>query len=178
LRTTIVAVAAAAAALVAAGMLGVAAAEAPTVTPTRTVSVQGVADLPLAQGSSAAAATAVYRQAMAAAVNDGQAKAEFLAGKVGATLGPAQTVAEDGGYISCTGGESGYTQYEGEQPDFGTARSNPTVVAPAVGAPAASSGATVTKPKAVTKHRRRHAKAASAVSCVLTAQVSLSYAIS
>src|SRR5271165_1631531 len=77
-------------------MLGVAAAEAPTTTSLRTVSVEGVASEPLAQGANAASATAVYRQAMAAAVADGQAKAEFLAQKVGATVGVAQSVAVAG----------------------------------------------------------------------------------
>lgn len=170
MRTLIVAAAAAALALVAAGLLGVAAAEAPTPTATRTVNVEGVSNLPLAQGASAATATAVYRQAMADAVADGQSKAEFLAAKVGATLGAAQSVDEDGGSISCTGGEEGYVAYEGEQPDFGTARSQTSpVVASAPAAPVAA--------KPVAKKRRKRAKAAVATSCVLSAEVSLSYAI-
>jgi hypothetical protein len=164
------------AALAAASMLGVATAEAPTVTPTRAISVQGVAEAPLAQGANAATATAAYRQAMAAAVADGQAKAEFLAGKVGATLGPAQTVAEDGGDITCTGGgeESNYVPYEGEQPDFGTARGAPT---PLLGAAQGVAGAA--KPVAPIRHRRKRAKAKAAVAgtCRLSAQVSLAYAI-
>jgi hypothetical protein len=158
-------------------MLGVATAEAPTVTPTRTISVQGVAEVPLAQGANAATATATYRQAMAAAVGDGQAKAEFLAGKVGATLGPAQTVAEDGGAITCTGAgeESNYVPYEGEQPDFGITRGGAT---PLVGVAQGVAGAA--KPAPPIKHRRRRAKAKAAVAastCRLSAQVSLAYAI-
>ena len=111
-----------AAGLFAANMLGVAVAEAPTGTPLRTVSVQGTATVPIGQSASAAAATAVYREGMAGAVADGQSKAAFLAGKLSATLGAVQSVAEAGGYINCTGGpEGGYAEYEGEQPDFGYA---------------------------------------------------------
>ena len=67
-------------ALIAAGMLGVASAEAPTTTsPPPTVSVQGVAIEPIEQSASSATATTVYRQGMAAAVTDGQSKAQFLA---------------------------------------------------------------------------------------------------
>jgi uncharacterized protein YggE len=157
-------------------MLGVASAEAPTVTPTRTVSVAGVAEVPLAQGANAATATAAYRQAMAAAVADGQSKAEFLAGKVGATLGPVQSVGEDGGSISCSGlnEEGNYVQYEGEQPDFGTAR-GPAVLAEGTAAPPKAPSATL---KHARKKKKKKAKTAlAAASCTLSAQVSLVYAI-
>jgi hypothetical protein len=165
-----------AAGLFAANMLGVAVAEAPTGTPLRTISVQGVATLPIGQSDNASAATAVYRQGMAGAVADGQSKAEFLAGKVGATLGSVQSVVEGGGYISCTGGEeSAYAQYQGEQPDFGSAPAS------IVRAPAASPtvGAGPVRPKAKKRTKRKHptAKKAAAVTCTLTAQVSLAYAI-
>jgi hypothetical protein len=178
MRTAIAAIAGAAAALVAASALGVAAAEAPTVSPTRTVAVQGIATVPIAQGSSASAATAVYRQAMAAAVTDGQSKAEFLAAKVGATLGPAQTVSEDGGSISCTGTtENGYVAYEGEQPDFGNAR----VLAGGVlrAAAAAPSGAPAPRPLVKRHKPRRKAKGKAALvsGCTLQAEVSLAYAL-
>ena len=74
-------------ALVAVGMLGVASAEAPTTSPPPpTVSVQGVAIEPIEQSASSTTATTVYRQAMAAAITDGQAKAQFLASSAGATL--------------------------------------------------------------------------------------------
>ena len=120
MRTAIVATAAGAAALIAASMLGVASAEAPTTTPIRTVTVEGVAIVPIAQGASAATATAAYRQGMSAAVADGQSKAEYLAGRVGGTIGAAQSVGEGGGSITCIGdGESQYVEYTGEQPDFG-----------------------------------------------------------
>ena len=85
MRIVMPAVATTTVALVAAGVLGVASAEAPTASPARTVSVQGVATVPIAQSANLATATAAYRQGMAAAVADGQAKAEFLAGKAGAT---------------------------------------------------------------------------------------------
>ena len=177
MRVPIAAVAGAAVALVAAAsVLGVAAAEGPTAAAPRTVSVEGVAIEPLAQGASGTAATAVYRQAMAAAIGDGQAKAAFLAERAGATLGTVQDVAEGGGGISCTGGaEAEEDEYEGEQPDFGYA-SVPTEV-PAV----ASAPATTSAPAITPKHRKRHkstAKAkAAAVSCRLATQVALVYAL-
>ncbi len=163
-----------------ANMLGVAVAEAPTVTPTRTISVQGVASVPIGQADDAATATGVYREAMSAAVTDGQGKASFLAGKVGATITQIQSVVEDGGYIQCTAPGEGYAQYEGEEPDFGSAP-RPVVAAPvAASAPAAGApGVRTTTPKAKPKrkHKRPKAKRAVAGSCKLTAQVSLVYAI-
>lgn len=178
MRTAIAAVAGAVAALLAASALGVAAAEAPTTSPTRTVSVQGVATVPIAQGSSAVAATAVYRQAMAAAVADGQSKAEFLAAKAGAGIGPVQSVSEDGGSISCTGtSEDGYVAYEGEEPDFGSARILAGGPVRAGAAPSASVGA----PRPLVKHRkarrRPKGKAALVAGCTLQAEVSLAYAL-
>ena len=99
-------------------MLGVASAEAPTTaSPPPTVSVQGVAIEPIEQSASSATATTVYRQGMAAAITDGQAKAQFLASSAGVTLGAVQGIVENGGYIGCTGNE---VEYLGEQPDFGS----------------------------------------------------------
>ncbi|HEX3509907.1 MAG TPA: hypothetical protein VHT27_02290 [Solirubrobacteraceae bacterium] len=166
----------AALALLAASMLGTAAAEGPAATPTRTVSVEGVAMVPIAQGANAATADGTYRQALAAAVTDAQGKAEFLAGKVSATLGAAQAVYEDGGGISCANASnSEYVEYEGEQPDFGTATARlPAPVG--ASAPAAASPA----PKPALRHRRRRTKrvkAAASGGCTLSAQVSLVYAI-
>ena len=177
MRVPIAAAAGGTAALVAASMLGGAAAETTGGgAPVRTVAVGGVASAPLAQGASAASATAVYRQALAAAITDGQAKAEFLAGKVGATLGAAQSVAEGGGSISCTGepGSEGtrYVAYEGEEPDFPAGGFVPGVgpvaaAAPAVGAPV---------PRKLRRRRHRTtAHRAAAVTCTLQAHVSLSY---
>jgi Protein of unknown function (DUF541) len=167
--------------LIAAGMLGVASAEAPTTTtPPPTVSVQGVATEPIEQTASAATATAVYRQGMADAISDGQAKAQFLASKAGVTVGAVQSIVEGGGYIGCTSSEeSSNDEYQGAQPDFGS---------PAVGAPSpvvstpravTEAGPGVRKP--ATKHKRKHkkpaAKQASATTCTLSAQVSLVYTL-
>jgi uncharacterized protein YggE len=174
MRRAIAPTIAVAAGLVAANMLGVAAAEAPTTTPVRTVSVEGVATVPIAQGASLATATAVYRQGMAAAVADGQSKAEFLAGKVGATLGSVQSIAEGGGSIGCTGGEeSGYVEYQGEQPDFGSPAESVTPLRAAAAPPAA-----VGKPTAKHRKKKHHAATkASATACTLSTQVSLVFAI-
>lgn len=177
MKSVVTATLAVAIGLFAANMLGVAVAEAPTGTATRTVSVQGIANLPIGQSDSAAEATNVYREAMAAAVNDGQSKASFLATKVGATASQIQSVVEDGGYIQCTApGESSYAQYEGEEPDFGSA---PRALVAAPSAASASPAVGVAAPGARPKHKRKRAKAKRAVagSCKLTAQVSLVYTL-
>jgi hypothetical protein len=166
-------------ALVAAGMLGVASAEAPTsASPPPTVSVQGVAIEPIEQSASGATATAVYRQGMADAMTDGQSKAQFLASKAGVTLGAVQNIVEDGGYIGCTGNE---VEYLGEQPDFGSSGSG--VYGASVSTPRALNRATPGASRPTVKHaKKKHeapvAKRASAAGCTLTAQVSLTYAIS
>jgi hypothetical protein len=172
-RSAVTATLAVAVSLFVANMLGVAVAEAPTGTAARTVSVQGIANLPIGQTDSATEATSVYREAMAAAVGDGQSKASFLATKVGATATQIQSVVEDGGYIQCTApGESGYAQYEGEEPDFGSA---PRALVAAPASPAAG----VAVPGARSKHKKKRPKAKRAVagSCKLTAQVSLVYTL-
>jgi hypothetical protein len=175
-RIAIAASAAATAGLVAAGMLGVATAEAPTSPPTRTVSVEGVAIEAIGQSATAAAATAVYRQGMTDAVSDGLAKAQFLASKVGATLGAAQSVVEGGGYISCVG----EAEYLGEQPDFGS----PGVSIPQSGvtAPVVRRAAGPAGGRPLAKHRGARkspkAKKATASTCSLSTQVSLSYLLS
>jgi hypothetical protein len=159
--------------LLAANMLGVAAAEGPTTTASpRTVSIQGVAKAPLAQGASAALATESYRQALASAVADGLGKAEFLASKAGVALGAAQSVVENGGSISCTAGpEAEYLAYEGEQPDF--PMNDAVAVAPRTFAPAVR----LSKPKSKKRHKAK-AKKATTAGCAVSAQVSLVYAIS
>lgn len=180
MRIAIAATAAAIVGLVVTGVLGVATAETPTApapaTAPRTVSVQGVATEPIDPSATAAVATAVYRQGMTDAVSDGQAKAQFLASKTGATLGPVQSVVEGGGYIGCAGNG----EYLGEQPDFGS----PVVSVAASGistrsAPA-HSAPTVRKPVVKgRKHRRPpKAKRAVAATCTLSTQVSLVYALS
>jgi hypothetical protein len=175
MRSVVAATLAVVVGLVVANMLGVAAAEAPTTTPGRTVSVEGVATVPIAQGANLAAATSAYRQGMANAVSDGQSKAEFLTSKAGATLGSVQIVAEDGGSIECVNGEeSEYVEFQGERPDFG--------YAPVSGSPIAEAAPATNVPKA--KHLKKKvtssptAKKASAATCTLSAQVALVYAIS
>jgi hypothetical protein len=160
-----------------ANMLGVAAAEAPTTSttaPVRTINVEGVATVPVTQGANRATATTAYREAMAAALADGQSKAEFLASKAGVTLSLVQSIAEGGGSISCTGGEEAeYVEYQGEQPDFGSTDAS---VSP-IEAAAAPRVTAVRKPAA--KRRKKHptAKKASADDCTLSTQISLAYAI-
>lgn len=142
-------------------------------TPVRTVSVQGVASVPIAQNADATTADAVYRQGMAGAVSDGQSKAQFLASQTAATLGAVQSISEDGGYIDCAEAE-----YEGQQPDFGSAGSGSPTVGFVAGKAAAPTPA-VHRGKTKSKHpKRKRAVKASAVSCTLYTQVSLIYALS
>jgi hypothetical protein len=147
----------------------------PASAPLRTVSVQGVAKEPVDSAASAEAATAVYRQAMAAAIGDGQAKAQFLAEKAGATLGQVQSIGEGGGYIQCPEGE----EYQGGQPDFGSGVGE---VFSAVSAPAARATPTVHKAPAkkppAKPHKRHTAKKAAAEPCTLSTQVALVYQLS
>jgi hypothetical protein len=180
MKIPIAATAATVAALIAASMLGVASAEAPPAAPTRTISVGGVADVPIAQGADTASADAAYRQGLAAAVADGQSKAEFLAGKVGATLGSAQSVGEGGGSISCIGGEeSGYVEYQGAQPDFGSPGGSVSPARLLAGTAAPSGAPAIRKPAAKrrTRHKTATGKAAAAGTCTLSAEVALAYAI-
>jgi hypothetical protein len=179
-RKLIPAVVVSAAVLFAASMLGVAVAEAPTSTPLRTVSVEGIANMPITQTANAAAATAVYREGMASAITDGQSKATFLAEKTGATLGPVQNVTENGGYIWCRGSSEGEdVEYEGEQPDFGSGQER-GVATPEAAASTPSSSVPRQKAPVVKKRKKvKHpvAKKATVGSCTLTAQVSLIYTI-
>jgi hypothetical protein len=165
-------------ALIAAGVLGVATAETPTITPPRTVSVQGVATEALEQTANAATATAVYRQGMADAISDGQAKAQFLASKAGVTLGVVQSIVEGGGYIGCTSSEeSSNAEYQGAQPDFGSPGGTVSTVAPRAIAKAVPG---VRKPAAKHGKKKRNkpsAKQASATTCTLSTQVSLVYTL-
>jgi uncharacterized protein YggE len=168
MRIAIASVAGGAAALVAASMLGVAAAEAPTTSPARTVSVVGEGSVPIESTANAAQANAVYRQGMAAAIADGQEKAAFLAGKTGATVGAVQSITERGGDISCTSEEQ-YAEYHGEQPDF---PSTPTTTVPVL------QGAATRSPKARRHSTRPTAKKAAAESCTLKTAVALVYPLS
>lgn len=187
MRMAIAGTAIAMAVLIVASGVGVAAAETTpssstsSTVPPNTVSVVGVATVPLAQGASATTATAAYRQAMAGAETDAHQKAEFLAEKAGTGIGAVQSIAEAGGEISCTGSEEGgYAEYQGQQPDFGESNASPferATVAPAAAKPAVKH-----------KHKRRHKKAAAkkarvasgsaTASCTLSARVALVYALS
>jgi hypothetical protein len=176
MRVVIAASLASAAGLAAAGLLGVASAEGPTTNPQlRTVSVQGVATEPVDQHASGGAAIAAYHQGLIDAVGDGLGKAQVLAGKVGASLGPAQTVVEEGGYISCAS-ESGNAEYEGAQPDFGS----PGVSISTQGAGTARPLGSVRRPSVRRRKLRRTpaAKTAATVTCALSTQVSLVYPLS
>jgi hypothetical protein len=165
-------------ALTVAGAAGTAGAETfpPAAATVRTVSVQGFASEPVGPAASGAEATTVYRQAMAAAIDDGQSKAQFLAEKAGAGLGPVQSIGEGGGYIQCPEGQ----EYKGSQPDWGgfgygvvsAGVSSPPV---ATGRPVPSPPKPSAKPKRRKKHRPAAKKAAAEASCTLHAQVSLAY---
>jgi hypothetical protein len=169
-------------ALVAVSMLGVASAEAPTGSASaRTLSVEGVGTLPVGSHDSAVAATAVYREGMAKALVDGQSKAAFLAEKSGAALGAVISIVEGGGYIECTGNDTEYVEYEGEQPDFGQGVQPPSV---STAAPEAATTPSKEESASRVSHRpkRKHndsvaKKASAAAGCSLTADVSLVYAI-
>ena len=178
MRRATVACAASAVGLIGAGVLGSAAADAPPASVPHTVSVQGVGIAALDQGASATAATGAYRTGMAAAITDAQAKAQFLAGAVRATVGPVQALAENGGGIDC-----GADDYAGAQPDFGSPGGFPGGSQPA----SSLSGTAVQKPaarkparphrKPAKKHARgKHNKRArTAAACTITAQVSVVY---
>jgi hypothetical protein len=173
MRIAITAIVATALGLASAGVLGVATAEAPTTSVVRTVGVQGVATESISQTASAAAANAAYHQGMMDAVGDGLAKAQLLAGKAGAALGPVQSIVENGGYISC----AGEAEYLGEQPDFG---SSTLAASPGGPIPAATRPAPVAA-KPLVKHHKTHkrpaAKKANVATCTLWAQVSLAYSL-
>jgi hypothetical protein len=141
--------------------------------------------VPIAVKASAAEATGVYREGMAKALVDAQAKAAFLAEKSGVALGAVVSIVEDGGSIECTGayeeeGSAAYARYEGEQPDFGWGHD------PGVGGPPGSAVAPTSsvapargvshRPKAK-KRKKAHKASTSTVRCNLTANASAIYAL-
>lgn len=145
-----------------------------------TVSVQGVARAPIAQGASTTEADAAYRQAMAAAIADGLEKAEFLAARTGRKLSEGiDQVQEDGGSIECTNVDGSYAEYTGAQADFGYPQES--AVTPATAAPSAgTSTSRGAKPSQKKKKKRKgkktpKARGAAAVSCTVSAEVSLVY---
>lgn len=166
--------------LIGAGALAVASGEGPTgSTATRTVSVEGVGVVSIGTNDTAAEATAVYREGMAKALVDGQAKAAFLAEKAGLALGAVTSVVEEGGSIECTSADgSEYQGYEGEQPDFGYGRSPVAGAVPEARTLNAGSAAPTVSHRPKVRHKRkRAAKTASAARCNLTADVAEIYAI-
>jgi hypothetical protein len=166
-------------AAIVAGMLGVASGEGPAgSTAARTLSVEGVGTVPIGVADTAAQATGVYREGMAKALTDGQAKAAFLAEKSGAPLGAVLSIVEDGGGIECTGSSQGegYPEYEGEQPDFGYGRAPSSASTPESTATKGLSAPAVShRPKVKRKHHKAHK--AMATRCNLTANVSAVYAL-
>jgi hypothetical protein len=156
-------------------MLGVASAEAPTSgAPTRSVNVEGLGAAPIAPEADQGTANNAYRQAMAAAIADGHDKASFLAGQTGATLGAVLAVTEDGGYVNCSSPEDEYVGYHGAQPDIGYARSQ---IGPVAAGSARSTPSVAPKSSSSHKHKKKPAKKASAASCRVSAEISLSYQI-
>jgi hypothetical protein len=176
MRLGLTAMLVAAAALIAAGLLGVASAEAPTTTPVRTVGVEGTGNAPIAREANATVANAAYRQAMAAAISDGLEKAQFLATRVGGTLGAVQSVVEENGYVSCEGEGNEYNSYLGVEPDFGSGQAPSGRFEEA--APSASSRSRGSAPTTAHKSKpknKKKAKKASAVSCTVSASVAINY---
>ncbi|MCW3032423.1 MAG: hypothetical protein QOK19_254 [Solirubrobacteraceae bacterium] len=167
-----------AAAAIALGMLGVASGEGPAgSTAARSLSVEGVGTVPIGIADTAAQATGVYREGMAKALTDAQAKAAFLAEKSGAPLGAVGSLVEDGGYIECTGVEGpNYSGYEGEQPDFGYGRA-PIAAAAPLGASVKGTSAPTVSHRPKVKRKRHTAHKAASARCNLTANVSAVYAL-
>lgn len=151
----------------------------------RAVSVVGVAQLAISPGAGQGEAYAVYRQAMAAAITDGREKAEFLASKTERKITEIHSIGEAGGSISCTNPEGEYAEYTGAQPDFGSSGSG-LVAAPSAPTVAHRTSAVAGKKKKKRKKKKRATagratvgataeKAAVAVGCTLSTQVSLVY---
>jgi hypothetical protein len=120
-----------------------------------------------------ATANGVYRQALAAALADGRSKAEFLASNVSAALGPVQSLAEGGGYITCTASDGSYEEYEGQQPDFPSSQVGVGVL----GAASPALGRPVVGHRLARSRHRSTAHKATAPGCTLRASVSVSYQI-
>ncbi len=174
--------------LVLAGLLGVASGEGPVgSTAARTVSVEGVGTVPIGISDNESQATAVYREGMAKALADAQAKAAFLGEKAGGSVGAAVSIVEDGGSIECTGGyeqEGSFAEarYSGEQPDFGWGHDPGAVGENSVqGAPAGVfAEKSVSHRPAPKRRKKRHTAkkaATSTASCNLTASVAVIYAL-
>ena len=177
MRLGLTAILVAAAALIAAGLLGVASAEAPTTTPVRTVGVEGTGNAPIAREANATAANAAYRQAMAAAISDGLEKAQFLATRVGGTLGAVQSVVEENGVRQLRRGRQRI-----QLPTWAWNRTSGVGRPPSgrfeQAAPSASSRSRGSSPTTAHKSKpkkKKKAKKASAVSCTVSASVAVNY---
>jgi uncharacterized protein YggE len=145
-----------------------------------TVSVEGVASVAISQTASQTEADAAYHQGLAAAISDGNEKAELLATKTGVKVGAVQQIIERGGRIECVvtaavGPLTQDEQYKGAQPDFGSVELSGSQFAPTPAeAPPSAVPARTAKPRKK-KHAAKAKKAAAPVSCALSTQVTLSY---
>ncbi len=101
MRRWIGVVLAAAAALALAGVLGVAGAQQPASTSTtqRLLTVNGGGSAEVGSEASTSVRRAAYGAALGAALEDARAKAAFLAGRSGLTLGAVQTLTEQTGSV-------------------------------------------------------------------------------
>ncbi len=173
------------AALLVAGFLTGATAAYGAETPPPTVSVEGVATVPISKTASSAEADSAYRQGLAAAIADGLEKAEFLAVKTGSKVGLVQQITEQGGSVGCESApavnsqneyETKYEQYEGARPDFVSVggATVPEEVASAK-APLAATPVHAKKKKKKKKKGKPEAKKAAGVRCTLQTQIGLSY---
>lgn len=132
-----------------------------------TVTVQGVAEVPIGASANQPAAVAAYRAAMAAAIADGLSKAQFLAAQVGTTLDNISPgIVEGSGYINCPSG----VEYSGSQPDwaFGGGQFAASTPAPV---------AKVTRPSTAHKKRPKHhaVKKAASPSCSISAGLTITF---
>jgi hypothetical protein len=162
--------------LITMGCLGAATAAYAAEVPPPSVSVEGVASVPISQTANQSEADAVYRQGLTAAIADGHGKAEFLATQTGATLGSIQQIVERGGSIECTPSEVGpqteYEPYKGAQPDFGSVELSGSRF---VAAPEAARSTVSTRKVKPKRKKHKAKKAADTASCTLSTQVVLSY---
>ncbi len=144
--------------------------------PPPTVSVEGVASVPISPSASQAEADTAYRQGLTAAIGDGHEKAEFLAAQTGAKVGSVQQIIERGGSIECVrpAEEGEYTQYNGAEPDFGSVEPSGSRFAVAPASVPSTVSTKTPKPRRK-KHKVKAKKAAVAVRCTLSTEVVLSY---
>lgn len=151
-------------------------ASADTGTQPRTIATAGAGNTTVPRTAGQGAVDAAYRQALSQAIDDARRKADFLAQKIGATLAREQTVTEDEGFVDCGDDEQ----------SVGGAGQQRGASAPA------DSGASVggqthgrlrlpplPKPKPKPKRHKRHKTVKRAVTstCMVSANVSVTYAL-